>query len=56
MGDIIMKKITKRSFCQFLSLLIFCLAIVAVLNKRIGFGYTLIILGYYLLRKSDLEG
>ncbi|EDP67193.1 hypothetical protein CAT7_03574 [Carnobacterium sp. AT7] len=54
MGDIIMKKITKRSCYQFLSLLIFCLAIVTVLNKKISLGYALIIIGYYLLRKSDL--
>jgi len=55
MGDIIMKKITKRSCYQVVSILIFCGAMLAVLNTALIFGYILIILGYYLLRKSDLE-
>lgn len=55
MGDIIMKKISKRNGYQFLSILIFSVAIFAVLKQKIGIGYGLIILGYYLLRKSDLE-
>ena len=55
MGDIIMKKITRRSCYQVVSILIFCGAILAVLNTELIFGYFLIILGYYLLRKSDLE-
>ena len=55
MGDIIMKKITRRSCYQVVSILIFCGAILAVLNTELIFGYFLIILGYYLLRKSDSE-
>ena len=54
MGDIIMKKITKRSCYQSVSILIFCGTILAVLNNQIISGYILIILGYCLLRKSDL--
>lgn len=55
MGDIIMKKITKRNCYQFLSILIFSGAILAVFTKNIIFGYALIVLGYCFLRKSDLE-
>lgn len=55
MGDIIMKKLTKRSCYQIVSILIFCGAILAVLSKEIISGYILIILGYCLLRKSDSE-
>ncbi|SDQ30329.1 hypothetical protein LHA31_07690 [Carnobacterium viridans] len=55
MGDIIMKKLTKRSCYQVVSIIIFCGAILAVLNTELIFGYVLIILGYYLLRKSELE-
>lgn len=55
MGDIIMKKITKRNCYQFLSILIFSVAILAVFTQNIIFGYALIILGYCFLRKSDSE-
>ena len=55
MGDIIMKKINKRNSYQFLSILIFIGAIFSLLKQNIGFGYSLIILGYIVLRKSDLE-
>ena len=54
MGDIIMKKITKKNCYQFLSILIFSVAILAVFTGNIIFGYVLIVLGYCLLRKSDL--
>lgn len=54
MGAIIMKKLTKRSCYQIVSILIFCGAIFAVLNNELISGYILIILGYCLLRKSDL--
>ena len=56
MGDSIMKKISKKNCYQIVSIFTFCGAILAVLNKETIFGYTLIILGYCLLRKSDLEG
>ena len=56
MGDIVMKKINKKNCYQVVSIFTFCGAILAVLNKEIIFGYALIILGYCLLRKSDLEG
>ena len=54
MGDIIMKKITKRNYYQVISIFVFLISIAAVLNNKVFFGYTFIILGYYLLRKSDL--
>ncbi|SIO32419.1 hypothetical protein SAMN05878443_2386 [Carnobacterium alterfunditum] len=55
MGDIIMKKITKKNGYQFLSILIFSVAILAVFTQNFIFGYALIVLGYCFLRKSDLE-
>ena len=55
MGDSIMKKVTKRSCYQVVSILIFCGAILAVLNNNLIFGYFLIIMGYCFLRKSDSE-
>ncbi|MCM3513568.1 MAG: hypothetical protein ABS890_06595 [Carnobacterium inhibens] len=55
MGDIIMKKLTKRNCYQLLSIIIFSGAILAVFTQNIFFGYALIVLGYYFLRKSDLE-
>lgn len=55
MGDNIMKKISKRNSYQFLSVFIFIGAIFSLLKQNIGLGYVLIILGYILLRKSDLE-
>ena len=54
MGAIIMKILTKRSCYQIVSILIFFGAILAVLNNELISGYILIILGYCLLRKSDL--
>lgn len=55
MGDSIMKKVTKRSCYQVVSILIFCGAILAVLNNNLIFGCFLIIMGYCFLRKSDSE-
>jgi len=55
MGNIMMKKITKRSCYQVVSILIFCGAILAVLNTELILGYVLIVIGYFFMRKSDLE-
>ncbi|MGB3160584.1 hypothetical protein [Carnobacterium sp.] len=44
----------RKSFLlKFFSAIIFILVIFSLLIQKIVIGYTLLILGYYLLRKSD---
>lgn len=54
MEEFKVKRITKSQGYQFLATLIFGIAIFEVLNQKIGLGYVLILVGYCLLRKSDL--
>ena len=48
-------QLNKYLLFKYTSALIFSGAILAVFTQNIFFGYALIFLGYYLLRKSDLE-
>ncbi|UDE95090.1 hypothetical protein LHA31_11155 [Carnobacterium viridans] len=50
-----MKKIKKSQWYLYFSILIFGIAIFELLKQRLGLGYALIAIGYYLLRKSDFE-
>lgn len=55
MEEFKVKKITKSQGYQFVSTLIFGIAIFEILNQKLGLGYALIVVGYFLLRKSDFE-
>jgi hypothetical protein len=44
---------TKTSFFKYFSAVTFSFAVFTLLIQKIIIGYTLIVLGYYLLRKSD---
>ncbi|MER2173239.1 MAG: hypothetical protein ABS911_01075 [Carnobacterium sp.] len=50
-----MKKIKKSQWYHYFSILIFGIAIFEILNQRLGLGYALIAIGYYMLRRSDFE-
>ncbi|WP_414839132.1 hypothetical protein [Carnobacterium sp. TMP28] len=45
----------KRLFFKSLSALIFAIAVFKLLTEGFIIGYCLLILGYFLLRKSDAE-
>ena len=54
MEEFKVKRITKSQGYQISATLIFGIAIFEVLTQKIGLGYILILIGYCLIRKSDL--